>query len=197
MLLLKKPSVEFLRRFLEAQSRLGFSYEAVGASRADPPRGFVVDHTRVRLGRGKPLFEAGSEALRRWTQFRLGWVEAWPSEAAIRQDEVVAVLARISVFWWLNACRIIYVVDEPHRFGFAYGTLPDHAEAGEERFLIECDPADDSVWFDILAFSRPNHLLTRLAYPWVRRCQKRFAREAVAALLAETTRIAGSRSRAE
>lgn len=194
MLLLNKPSVEFLGRFLDAQSRLGFSYEAVGATRADPPRGFVVDHTRIRLGEGELVFGAGIEALRRWTQFRLGWVEAWPSESPIRQGEVVAVLARISLFWWLNACRIIYVVDEPHRFGFAYGTLPDHAESGEERFMIEWDQADNSVWFDILAFSRPNHMLTRLAYLWVRRCQKRFAREAVASLRTETTRIARPRA---
>jgi uncharacterized protein (UPF0548 family) len=189
MLLLTKPSAETLRRFLDAQSRLGFSYEAVGATRADPPRGFVVDRTRIRLGEGEPHFRSGIEALQRWTQFRLGWVEAWPPETPIRQGEVVAVLARISLFWWLNACRIVYVVDELHRFGFAYGTLPDHAESGEERFMIEWDQSDNSVWFDILAFSRPNHILTRLAYPWVRRCQKRFAVEAVASMLAEATRV--------
>jgi uncharacterized protein (UPF0548 family) len=38
------------------------------------------------------------------------------------------------------------------------------------------------VWFDILAFSRPNHLLTWLGYPLVRRSQKRFGRDAAAAM---------------
>ncbi len=51
------------------------------------------------------------------------------------------------------------------RFGFAYGTLPGHVESGEERFLVEWDRGDDAVWYDILAFSRPNHVLTRLGYP--------------------------------
>ena len=61
--------------------------------------------------------------------------------------------------------------------------MPDHVESGEERFLIEWDRGDDSVWYDILAFSRPQHFLTRLGYPWLRRMQKRFGRESAAAML--------------
>lgn len=68
------------------------------------------------------------------------------------------------------------------RFGFAYGTLPDHAGSGEERFLIEWDREDDSVWYDILAFSRLRHFLARLGYPWVRRVQKKFGRESAAVM---------------
>jgi uncharacterized protein (UPF0548 family) len=67
------------------------------------------------------------------------------------------------------------------KFGFAYGTLPAHAERGEERFLIETDDAG-RVWYDILAFSRPRHILARLGYPYVRRVQKRFARDSAAAV---------------
>ncbi len=51
------------------------------------------------------------------------------------------------------------------RFGFAYGTLPDHAGSGEELFLIEWDRGEGSVWYDVLAFSRPGHILDRLGYP--------------------------------
>jgi len=97
--------------------------------------------------------------------------------------QVVAVLGRAIGLWWLNACRIVYVVRETEpirRFGFAYGTLPAHAESGEERFLIEWDPATNEVWYDILAFSRPQLLATRLGYPVVRRAQRRFARESAA-----------------
>ena len=80
----------------------------------------------------------------------------------------------------MNACRIVTVIDEesPRRFGFTYGTLPGHAECGEERFLLEMDEAGD-VWFDILAFSRPRHWLAKLGYPIVRRLQKSFAPAAV------------------
>jgi uncharacterized protein (UPF0548 family) len=69
------------------------------------------------------------------------------------------------------------------RFGFGYGTLPEHAGTGEERLLIEWDRGGDIVWYDILAFSRPNQFLTRLGYPWVRRTQKRFGRASAAVML--------------
>ena len=185
MLLLRKPSTETLRQFLDVQSRLPFSYEPVGATAAAPPPGFVVDRTRIKLGQGEQAYQTAANALRQWTQFRLSWLEAWPSDTPIVPGETVAVLARVTCFWWLNACRIVYVVvdDGPvSRFGFAYGTLPDHAALGEERFLVEWDRADDSVWFDILAFSRPRHFLARVAYPGMRIWQKRFAQQAGAAM---------------
>ena len=69
------------------------------------------------------------------------------------------------------------------RFGFAYGTLPDHVERGEERFTIEWQ-ADDSVWYDIYAFSRPKHPLARLGFPVTRMLQKRFARDSLAVMKA-------------
>ena len=68
------------------------------------------------------------------------------------------------------------------KYGFAYGTLPGHVESGEECFLIEWNHADDGVYYDILAFSKPNHFLTRLGYPVVRRMQKRFGRDSAAAM---------------
>jgi hypothetical protein len=52
--------------------------------------------------------------------------------------------------------------------------LTDHAECGEERFLVEWHRGDDSVWYDLLAFSRPRHLLARCIYPYVRWLQRRF-----------------------
>ena len=70
------------------------------------------------------------------------------------------------------------------RFGFAYGTLPDHAEKGEERFSVEWHHEDNSVWYDILAFSRPNHPLARLGLPLTRRLQRRFARDSKRAMVA-------------
>jgi uncharacterized protein (UPF0548 family) len=185
MLSFRKPSADALRRFLAAQAPLPFTYAAVGATVSTPPAGYVVDHTRIKLGVGEPVFRTAIAALRRWEHFRLGWVEPWPPDTPIATGAVVAVLARVLGLWWLNACRIVYVVDEPgpvRRLGFAYGTLPAHAESGEERFRIEWNLVDDGVWYDILAFSRPNRWLTRLGYPAVRRVQKRFARDSAASM---------------
>ncbi len=185
MLSVRKPSVESVRRFLTGQANLPFTYSAVGTTATTPPAGHVVDRTRIKLGEGESVFRAATAALQRWEQFRLGWVEAWSPDTPIQTGEVVAVMGRAVGLWWLNSCRIVYVVDESgpiSRFGFAYGTLPGHVESGEERFLIEWDRDENNVWYDILAFSRPNHVLTRLGYPLVRRSQKRFGRDSAASL---------------
>lgn len=182
----RKPSVDALRRFLEAQAGLPYTYEAVGATSGAPPAGYVVDRTRIKLGEGEAVFRSATAALRRWEQFALGWVGAWPSDTPIQSGEVVAVMGRAVGVWWLNACRVVYVVDETEptsKFGFAYGTLPGHVESGEERFLVEWDRADDGVWYDIVAFSRPNQFSARLGYPVVRRLQKRFGRDSAASML--------------
>jgi uncharacterized protein (UPF0548 family) len=184
MVFFRKPSADAIRRFLDAQRGLEFNYAAVGATAASPPPGYVVDRTRVNLGSGEAAFVAAKAALARWEHFALGWVEACPRTTPLQPGQVVAIAARTLGVWSLNACRIIHVIDEPapvRRFGFAYGTLPGHVESGEERFLVEWDTAD-RVWYDILAFSRPNHLLTRLGYPIARRFQKRFARDSAAAM---------------
>jgi uncharacterized protein (UPF0548 family) len=100
----------------------------------------------------------------------------------------VAVLVNHLGFWSLNAARVVYVFQEERRFGFAYGTLEDHAEKGEERFSIEWSD-NDSVWYDILAFSRPRQWQAQIAQPISRALQKRFARDSKAAM------VTGTRSR--
>lgn len=190
MLLLRKPTTEIIQGFLKVQAQLDFTYPAVGTTAATPPVDYTVDHTRVRLGSGERTFDAARTVLRSWGHFQLGWVEALPRATPIRRGEVVAVIARSMGIWWLNAARIVYVVDEAdpvRRWGFAYGTLPDHLETGEERFTIEWNRTDDSVWYDILAFSRPRHVLARMGYPLVRRLQRRFARESAARLLQDVS----------
>jgi uncharacterized protein (UPF0548 family) len=194
MLFLRRPSRETIRRFLDDQRKLDLSYSFVGATATTPPTRFAVDRTRIRLGQGEAVFVTAKTALQRWDQFRLPWLEACPSDTPIQMGEVVAILAHAAGLWWLNACRIVYVIDENgpiNKFGFAYGTLPDHAATGEERFLIEWNRSDDSVWYDILAFSRPRHRLARLGYPFMRAMQKYFGRQSAAAVL----RRVGSTSR--
>ena len=194
---LRKPTPDTLRRFLATQTPLPLTYEAVGATAGTPPAGYVVDHTRIKLGEGEPVFRSAIAALRRWAQFRLGWVEAWSPDTPIQVGEVVTVMGRAFGVWWVNACRIVSVVDEAgpvSRFGFAYGTLPGHVESGEERFQIEWDRSDDGVWFDILAFSRPHQFSARLGYPVVRRLQKRFGRDSAAAMLRAVSGVVPGRT---
>ena len=131
--------------------------------------------TRSR-GLGRPVL---LEDVRR----RMG--EAQAVEAPIEVGTTVAVLARHYGFHSLNPCRISYTIEEDEgglvRRGFAYGTLPGHGERGEESFTVEWHHEDDSVFYELYAFSRPNHLLAWLGYPLARRLQRRFARDSLQA----------------
>ena len=131
--------------------------------------------------------------------FNIPWLRLYWPDTPIQVGAVVAVSVRHFGFFSLNACRIVYVVDEDgavmnepvSRFGFAYGTLGEHAESGEERFTVEWDRASDKVWYDILAFSRPRHTLAKLAYPLSRSLQKAFAECSKAAMANAATEDAG------
>src|SRR5690606_5367331 len=58
--------------------------------------------------------------------------------------------------------RVLHVVDEPRRKGFAYGTLEGHPESGHEEFMLELQD-DDNVDFTISTVWRPASLLARLS----------------------------------
>ena len=189
MFTLREPAGDDVARFISSQTSLPFTYADVGATRFDPaaaPRGFTLDHNRVQLGNGNDVYERAVQALKQWRQFDLGWVKIVPAGVKLEKDAVVAVKARACGTWSLNACRVVYVIDEHgpliRRAGFAYGTLPDHVERGEERFLIEMDPSNERVWYDILAFSRPRHPLVRASFPVARMLQKRFARDSMSVM---------------
>jgi uncharacterized protein (UPF0548 family) len=180
------PSEDEIRRFISKQSDSGFSYLEVGASATAVPTGYNVDHNRIQLGSGAGTWQRAAEAIRKWRMFSMPWVNLHFASAPIQVGTDVAVSVHHLGFYSLNACRIVYVVDEDvpiKRFGFAYGTLAEHAESGEERFAVEWNREDDSVWYDILAFSRPRQMLARLGYPLSRLLQKRFAQGSKAAML--------------
>jgi uncharacterized protein (UPF0548 family) len=187
MFSLTKPSLTRVREVIAAHSDVRFSYPEVGATRTNPPSGYTLDHNRVQLGFGENTFAGAVAAIRAWKQFDLGWVQAAPDDTPIKVDAAVAVVARHMGFWSLNVSRIVYVMEEQgavEKFGFAYGTLKSHVERGEERFTVEWNRADDSVWYDILAFSRPNLRLIKLGKPYARWLQKRFAKESLKRMLA-------------
>src|SRR5687767_11143373 len=83
MFFLRKPTPDDLRRYLEANTASEFSYAAIGGTASKPPGGFTVDHMRIQLGSGEPTFNAAKLALQRWEHFRLGWLEAWPTDTPI------------------------------------------------------------------------------------------------------------------
>ena len=186
MFLLREPSPATVETFLSAQRHRSFSYPEVGASRGRAPAGYNIDHNRAPLGSGEGAFVKAVAAINSWQMFNLEWCRIYPRGAPVEAGTTVAVLARHFGFWSLNACRIIYLLEERgprHRYGFAYGTLAGHAEVGEERFSVEWDKVDGSVWYDLYAFSYPGHLMARVGYPLSRALQRRFAKGSKVAMV--------------
>jgi uncharacterized protein (UPF0548 family) len=89
----------------------------------------------------------------------------------VRADATFAIVFRLPVGFVTAAGRIAYMIDEPDRSGFAYGTLPGHPEQGEEAFIVS--RRDGRVWFELKAFSRPRHPLAVIGRPMSRLMQHR------------------------
>ncbi len=135
---LTAPSEDEIRCFVAKQKDSDFSYPEVGASATTPPLGYNIDHSRIELGKGEDTWQRATEAIRAWRMFTLPWVTLhWPT-APILVGTDVAVSVHHFGFYSLNACRIVYVVDEQgpmKRSGFAYGTLVNmqRAEKSDSR----------------------------------------------------------------
>jgi len=184
MFSLSKPSQDSILAFISTHRNERFSYHEVGYSLQGAPKGYTVDHNRIALGQGSDTYERAKKAVREWKMFQMPWIVlCWP-DVPIETGATVAVLVSHFGFWSLNACRIVYVIEEHgilEKYGFAYGTLQEHGEIGEERFTVELNPADGTVWYDLYAFSRPGPA-ARLAYPFSRLLQKRFTKESKEAM---------------
>lgn len=76
---------------------------------------------------------------------------------------------------------VVYLVDEPERIGFAYGTTGDAPESGEESFILE-HREDDSVWLTIRSVLEPNGGLRRLFAPAVRKRRRELTMRELRAL---------------
>jgi uncharacterized protein (UPF0548 family) len=151
------------------------------------PTGWHHDEQRVHLGGGDACWHAAIKALRGWTQFDLGWVYAHDDQVRLEPGQLFGFVSRHFGVWAVNVCRIVLVVDELHRFGFAYGTMGNHVVRGEELFLLERDKVTDEVMFTIRKFSLPAHWLVRLAGPVTTSIQRSFTRDALARMQKEVS----------
>jgi uncharacterized protein (UPF0548 family) len=174
------PGEAGLRSMLDAQAREPLTYPEVGGTRAsDLPPGYIHDRYRVPLG--VEVFETAKRGLREWRAHVGAGVSIFPPIAPIEPDANIVLGIRMGPLYSIAACRIVYVCDEADRFGFAYGTLPEHPETGEEAFVVERDGVGQ-VHFTITAFSRPASPITRLAKPLTRAIQRRVTRGYLEAL---------------
>lgn len=156
-----------------------FTYDEVGATVDGRQAGYDWLECSAPLVRRD--WEGALTDLFTWRLHERAGLRVQASESPLRQDTVVLMhlgLGRASV---PIPCRVAYVVDEPTRAGFAYGTLPGHPESGEERFVLE-QHGDGTITVAITAFSRPASRLAILGGPLTRKVQQRMTTRYLRAL---------------
>jgi uncharacterized protein (UPF0548 family) len=174
---ISKPSPTTIEAALAEARTQSLTYAPVrGTLSTEKKQGYDNDAQRVAVGQGMADFLKAKAALQRWAHFPTAWTAILPADTPIVQDEVLTMYFRLFGLWWQNTCKIIYVVDKPTRFAFAYGTLPGHIECGEEVFGVEMDE-DGVVWYDLRAFSKPKVWYVRLGYPLARLLQEKFRQD--------------------
>ena len=183
MFLARRPSAAAISEFIAHSRQLPLSYEPIGIA-TQPQSRLTIDELTLTIGRGESAFRRAKLGLRQWKQFDVGWIEIVPNDAPINEGTVVAVLVRHLGFWSLNGCRVVYCIgaDEELEFGYAYGTLSNHAERGEEIFKVRMHAETGDVTYTLRAASEPRARLAWLGYPVTRALQARFRRESAQAM---------------
>ncbi|MCX2711728.1 DUF1990 domain-containing protein [Mycolicibacterium sp. J2] len=140
---------------------MDLTYSEIGATKGPLPAGYHHVHVAAPIGTGRARFESAGDAVLRWGMHRGAGV------LARADNDTATVGAEVTVgFGPLRApCRVVYVVAEENRRGFAYGTLPGHPESGEELFTVRYDPSDGTVYAEVIAFSRHATGWSRLGGP--------------------------------
>jgi len=135
----------------EALQALPLSYPEQGATGGELPTGYHHIRREQPIGVGREVFTHAAAQVKQWQMHRRAGVTVESSTPVAEPGTVVVVgLGPLK-----GGCRVVYVVDEPDRCGFAYGTLAGHPESGEEYFGVRFDPTDNTVYAQIVAFSRP------------------------------------------
>jgi uncharacterized protein (UPF0548 family) len=165
------PAPDRLARFIREQSALPLTYREHGASLAAMPAGYRHDRWTADLGPFSPgQLERAAHALLSWQAQRGAGLAIVPG-TPVRDGATFAIVIRLPVLYATAAGRVVRVLDEPDRRGFAYGTLPGHPEQGEEAFVVAGEAG--RLVLTVQAFSRPRHPLARLGGPVTRALQRR------------------------
>lgn len=147
-----------------------FNYGELGDTARDLPPGYEYLFACRRVGSGQELFDECATTVLTWgIQNGAGFRVAHRNPVQVNQDNSLGL--HFGLFRTAAPCRVVYVIDEPNRKGFAYGTVQGHPESGEESFIVELKP-DGTVVFEIRAFSKPARWFARLGFLFIRFLQQ-------------------------
>jgi uncharacterized protein (UPF0548 family) len=171
VIVVMRPTPGFLASLVDRLRDKQVTYDEVGQTRSMTlPAGYRHQRETVAVGRGEVAWARAREALLTWQAHRRAGLTIYPPGATIDAGTVVVATAHLGPVAVVIPCRVVYRTDEMGRFGFAYGTLPGHPERGEEGFHVTLD-TDGTVSFEVVAFSRPADLVSRLGGPLSRATQ--------------------------
>ncbi|MGL5865925.1 MAG: DUF1990 family protein [Dermatophilaceae bacterium] len=136
---------------------LPFSYSGVGASddavlgpRAAPEPGSMSFSASALLRRTD--LDAAAHDLLTWRVHERAGLRVASSDLPLVAGTVVAMRLGVGPLTLRIPCRVVSLVERPDARGFAYGTMPGHPEAGEERFVVERTD-DGGLRFTVSGFS--------------------------------------------
>ncbi len=178
MIFIKIPNALKINAFIAEEKQLPFTYSPIEGTRRAKIEGYDNDFAQIKLGEGELVFEKAKKLIQDWKMFPSAWTKILGDNKSIQEGTSIVMMARFLGVWFRNSCKIVYVIDEKKRFGFAYGTLPGHIESGEELFLVEINQQNE-VFYSIKAFSRPRHFLAKIGYPIIRILQERFRQDSM------------------
>ena len=168
-----KLSLRPIKGLLPTAEKLPFAYAQIGGTKGDFPKGYNHDYNEVCIGSGSDLYHSAIEELKNWRHYPPDWTRVESREPGIKPDKTVAVNFKLFGIWFSNYCRIVYLEKSDLEWGFAYGTLTEHVEKGEEYFYVRTDK-QRMVYYGIKAFSKPQKWFVWLGYPIARYYQKKF-----------------------
>ncbi len=160
---LGRPGPVALDELLHAAEQASLSYDHVGST-LPPRRGAHAE--QLDLGAGADAFAAAVAGLRSWACHSGIGAAVHPPDAPLRVGSTLLVVLPVGPVSIVVPDRVVAVVDEPRRFGFAYGTLDGHQERGEESFVVE-HLADDRVVATVAVDATAVTVAARLAAPGV------------------------------
>ena len=132
--------------------------------------GFV---DRRIVGQGSGAFDSAVIALRSLVAQR-AVADVIPADAEAVLGSTLLVELGFGPISLVAVNRVVWLVDEPDRWGFAYATLPGHPERGQESFVVRRLPNDEAE-VTITGVAHASVPLGRFIGPLVRPVQSRMA----------------------
>lgn len=157
------------------------SYPEAGMTGRDPmPEGYRHLRLRERVGSGQAAFDKLAEGILSWSLHGRSGLRTRPDTPRVKLGSRVELGFGVGPARIKAPCRVVRLIDEPGRSGFAYGTLAGHPETGEESFAAVLEK-DGSVYLEIKAASRHSNRFYTMAAPVAEAAQRLATRRYVAA----------------